>query len=211
MKTTIGGATFLAPVWGNLARRVGNGFRKYFRLEGMDGAHARYEPEAEIFLILHRMRISAKSNAPITVAWKVRDRLSDDLRFKVAQRRRSLDRRATLPRERDLASRQDPALAEVEAVDESAAFFAKALAKIERSKPAMLRSALAFAARFMIEMGWNDSALVGRFPQYRAVRAQVTLLRPATDLVVERAGFGSFRRASAYLRTEMGAFQRRST
>jgi len=200
--TSRGKTPILAPVWGNLARRVGRDFQTLFRLEGMDGPFGRHVPEADLFLILNRLRISASSRFGAE-SWRIRrrveDKLHDHLRYQAAKRARDFKRRTDFPREKDLSTREDRAISGVDAADERCAFLESFLPPLKRTNPALYQSALAIVARLHVEESWDDQELAKRYVEYPSVRAQVLLLRGRTDLALRRSGFGALRRARKLL------------
>ena len=194
----------LAAVWGSVALQVGRQFQTLFRLEGMDGPHSRYVPEADIYLLLDRMIIHP-TKPPDPDDWGlvgiVRDRLRDQLRHQAKQRKKDFERRALFKRETDLVARQDPAFAEVDASDERLAFLNRVLPAFQ-SRQELFKSALAVVARLYIEESWDDADLVLNFTDYGDIRLRVNRLWKRTDQDLEQAGYGSVRRARKYLETK---------
>jgi hypothetical protein len=210
---TPGKALALAPVWGSLARRVGRDFRTLFRLEGMDGPSCRYLPQAELFLLLHRIGIPP-DKPPGAERWGlvgvVQDKLHDQLRHQANQRSRDFERRTLLRREKDMVMRQDPGLAAVDAADERRVFLDRFLPGLRETRPELFRSTLAVLARLHIEESWDDQDLARKYPEYTAVRPRVEIVGKRSDWALERAGFGSVRHARKYLECKWIQFSRRT-
>lgn len=196
----------LASVWKEAGRKACRRFGTLFRVEGWENSAV----ETDVYLVLQRLRLpfDRPPNNPgfITI---VQDKVRDRLRGHCRRRRRWFEELRSIPRQKVVKDRHDPALAEIDDQEEAMSFFGEILERARRHQPQLYRSLAAVVASACRNLGWMDRELE-RDPEYLEIARHVRALSNDRDAVLAAVGYGSTRRARQHIAAAWHQFLRRA-